>query len=60
MVERRFPDLAQAKADFKSEHLPDGSANKRIHAEEIKQFSQIVHNLANEAEPHPARKHLTS
>lgn len=55
MLHQRFPEMAQAKQDYTQSEENFRSANKKIHADEVKKFSKVVYDLANETEPHPAR-----
>lgn len=56
MLNQRFPELDKATKEFNGESDTTLTlANKKIHADEIKNFSQVVYDLANETEPHPSR-----
>ena len=53
MVNNRFPELSQAREAFlgAENKLPP----KKVQAQEVVNFSEVVEQLAQEEEPFPAR-----
>ena len=55
LMSKRFPALEQAKAEFIGQKR-ETSPKKKIHAEELVNFSKAVYELSQENEPHRSRK----
>lgn len=53
-MNKRFPELENARKEFLGKD-PDRSPNKKLHANELVKFSQVVYNLSQEQDPHPYR-----
>lgn len=59
LVNRRFPELDKAREAYLGKE-PERTGRKNLHAQEIIKFSDVVYNLAQEEEPHPARSSFYS
>jgi hypothetical protein len=54
MLNRRFPELEKARENYLGKE-PIRSSNKKLHASELKKFSEVVYSMAHQEEPHPSR-----
>lgn len=54
-MHKLFPALEGAKEQYMGQKESDRSPNRKLHSNEVIKFSDVVYNLAQEREPHPAR-----
>lgn len=58
-MNRRFPELERAREEYLGPE-ESRSANRNLHAKEVKKFSEVVYRLAQEQEPHRSRQTFLS